>query len=185
MASRVVVFFWANFPKLYLAACKVTNWRLDCLAKVWSQCSKNVFARQNQLTTICALKCTKCSKNVFARQNQLITSFALRCTQCLKQKTKPNDNNFALKYTRCLVNWWMGKEWKKMSLEKCKKGVGCKAKFYIGKTNTCWIFWTFLNQATYRVSFFTGPAQKSSKYGTGPAQQRKTTKFTEDGKNPY
>ena len=37
----------------------------------------------------------------------------------------------------------------------------------------------------YRVSFFTGPAQKSSKYGTGPAQQRKTTKFTEDGKNPY
>ena len=30
----------------------------------------------------------------------------------------------------------------------------------------------------YRVSFLTGPAQKSSKYGTGPAQQQKLTKYT-------
>ena len=28
---------------------------------------------------------------------------------------------------------------------------------------------------SYRVSFFTGPAQKISKYGTGPAQKRKIT----------
>ena len=33
--------------------------------------------------------------------------------------------------------------------------------------------------------FLTGPAQKSSKYGTGPAQLRKMIKFAEDGKNPY
>ena len=37
----------------------------------------------------------------------------------------------------------------------------------------------------YRVVFWTGPAQKSSKYGTGPTQERKMTKFAEDGKNPY
>ena len=36
----------------------------------------------------------------------------------------------------------------------------------------------------YRVFFFTGPTQKSSKYGTGPPQYRKITKFTGDGKNP-
>ena len=30
----------------------------------------------------------------------------------------------------------------------------------------------------YRVSFLTGPAQKSSKYETGPAQQQKLTKYT-------
>ena len=30
----------------------------------------------------------------------------------------------------------------------------------------------------YRVSFLTGPAQKSSKYGTGPGQQQKLTKYT-------
>ena len=28
------------------------------------------------------------------------------------------------------------------------------------------------------MSFFTGPAQKSSKYGTGPPQQEKMTKYT-------
>ena len=33
--------------------------------------------------------------------------------------------------------------------------------------------------------FFTGPPPKSSKYGTGPPQQEKMTKFTGDGKNPY
>ena len=36
----------------------------------------------------------------------------------------------------------------------------------------------------YRVSFLTGPAQKSSKYGTGPTNNEKMTKFTKDGKNP-
>ena len=36
----------------------------------------------------------------------------------------------------------------------------------------------------YRVFFLTGPTQKSSKYGTGPPQYRKMTKFTGDGKNP-
>ena len=30
----------------------------------------------------------------------------------------------------------------------------------------------------YRVIFLTGPAQKSSKYGTGPPQQEKMTKYT-------
>ena len=30
----------------------------------------------------------------------------------------------------------------------------------------------------YRVTFLTGPAQKSSKYGTGPTQQQKITKYT-------
>ena len=30
----------------------------------------------------------------------------------------------------------------------------------------------------YRVIFLTGPAQKSSKYGTGPTQQQKMTKYT-------
>ena len=30
----------------------------------------------------------------------------------------------------------------------------------------------------YRVTFLTGPAQKSSKYGTGPTQQQKMTKYT-------
>ena len=30
----------------------------------------------------------------------------------------------------------------------------------------------------YRVFFLTGPAQKSSKYGTGPPQQEKMTKYT-------
>ena len=30
----------------------------------------------------------------------------------------------------------------------------------------------------YRVVFLTGPAQKSSKYGTGPPQQKKMTKYT-------
>ena len=33
--------------------------------------------------------------------------------------------------------------------------------------------------------FFSGPAQKSSKYGTGPIQKRTITKFTENGKNSY
>ena len=42
-----------------------------------------------------------------------------------------------------------------------------------------------MDDLTYMVSFFTGPAQKSSKYGTGPTQWRKMTKFTEDGKNSY
>ena len=37
----------------------------------------------------------------------------------------------------------------------------------------------------YRVVFLTGPTQKSSKYGTSPAQERKMTKIAEDGKNPY
>ena len=37
----------------------------------------------------------------------------------------------------------------------------------------------------YRVIFLTGPTLKSSKYGTGPTQQRKMTKFSGDGKNPY
>ena len=41
-----------------------------------------------------------------------------------------------------------------------------------------------LNIAIYRVFFLTGPTQKSSKYGTGPPQYRKMTKFTGDGKNP-
>ena len=31
---------------------------------------------------------------------------------------------------------------------------------------------------SYRVIFLTGPAQKSSKYGTGPTQQQKMTKYT-------
>ena len=35
-----------------------------------------------------------------------------------------------------------------------------------------------------QVFFLTGPTQKSSKYGTGPPQYRKMTKFTGDGKNP-
>ena len=30
----------------------------------------------------------------------------------------------------------------------------------------------------YRVTFLTGPAQKSSKYGTGPTQQQKMSKYT-------
>ena len=30
----------------------------------------------------------------------------------------------------------------------------------------------------YRVTFLTGPAQKSSKYGTGPPQREKITKYT-------
>ena len=30
----------------------------------------------------------------------------------------------------------------------------------------------------YRVVFLTGPTQKSSKYGTGPPQQEKMTKYT-------
>ena len=30
----------------------------------------------------------------------------------------------------------------------------------------------------YRVTFLNGPAQKSSKYGTGPTQQQKMTKYT-------
>ena len=30
----------------------------------------------------------------------------------------------------------------------------------------------------YWVTFLTGPAQKSSKYGTGPTQQQKMTKYT-------
>ena len=30
----------------------------------------------------------------------------------------------------------------------------------------------------YRVIFLTGPAKKSSKYGTGPTQQQKMTKYT-------
>ena len=33
-------------------------------------------------------------------------------------------------------------------------------------------------QISYRVVFFTGPTQKSSKYGTGPPQQEKMTKYT-------
>ena len=32
----------------------------------------------------------------------------------------------------------------------------------------------------YRVFFFTGPTQKSSKYGTGPPQYKKMTKFIKD-----
>ena len=36
----------------------------------------------------------------------------------------------------------------------------------------------------YRV-IFSGPPPKRSKYGTGPPQQEKMTKFTGDGKNPY
>ena len=32
----------------------------------------------------------------------------------------------------------------------------------------------------YRVFFLTGPTQKSSKYGTGPPQYRKMTKFIKD-----
>ena len=31
---------------------------------------------------------------------------------------------------------------------------------------------------TYRVVFLTGPTQKSSKYGTGPPQQEKITRYT-------
>ena len=31
-----------------------------------------------------------------------------------------------------------------------------------------------INEEIYRVSFLTGPAQKSSKYGTGPTQQQKS-----------
>ena len=33
--------------------------------------------------------------------------------------------------------------------------------------------------------FLTGPAQRSLKYGTGPIQKRKMTKFSENGKNPH
>ena len=32
----------------------------------------------------------------------------------------------------------------------------------------------------YRVTFFSGPAHKSSKYGTGPTQKWKMTEFTKD-----
>ena len=36
----------------------------------------------------------------------------------------------------------------------------------------------------YRVSFLTGPAQKSFKYGTGPTQQQKLTKYTGPTQGP-
>ena len=36
----------------------------------------------------------------------------------------------------------------------------------------------------YRVSFLTGPAQKSHKYETGPTQQQKVAKYTGPTKEP-
>ena len=44
-----------------------------------------------------------------------------------------------------------------------KEYLRLNSKFLMGLNNG-------VKKATYRVYFFTGPGQKSSKYGTGPAQ---------------
>ena len=102
-SHRKLLYKARNFLSIsqsYISMAKLpnTNWRLDCLVRVSSQCLKNVFARQNQLATILLWNVTKGWRVVAVEEWLWSNMFHWKIETCWKFPTGRTHNwpTFAL-----------------------------------------------------------------------------------------